>query len=167
MSSYASHGPTFWENADPVPRNVKNVECDQGLHAEWYIEWPEWRHRASSITAGAELTCNIYRTPDTSFYGSIKKIYNLPDKDGFDKRKLYAQPQPGFDWTAHSNNQGQNYELIQQQNYVKALFAMRRTWTYPDRLGIDDEKDFGGESSVWKGWMDPYEFSYEGEKRHE
>ncbi len=150
MSSWDSLGPTFWENADPVPRNVKNVQCDQQLHGEWF-------GGAYSITAEADLSFNTLQTPETSFYGSIKYIYNLPDKDSDDYGKLFAQPEPGFPWNAASHK-----DIVRKQDHVKYLFANRRTWTYPDRLQIDDEKDYGGESSAWKGWMDTFEFGHEG-----
>lgn len=146
------HGPTFYENADPVPRGVEHVTCSAPLQGEWIMNpdptgftWPghKKKHRAS-ITAGADLILNPDAMADSTFGGAIKFIYAVPTRE-----ELYSLHPPWY------SDSGKPYTT--ETDEIRKKFGGRRTWTNQDPLFKKDKKD-KGELSMWTAWNDYFEY---------
>ncbi|XP_035707231.1 uncharacterized protein LOC118435356 [Folsomia candida] len=142
------HGPTYYENADPVPRGVKNVKCSAPLQGEWIMNnstdftWPgtKTKHRAS-ITSGADLVLNHNATADSTFGGAIKYIIDVPTKE-----ELYSLHPPWY------NDSGIPYTI--EKDEIRKKFGGRRTWTFQDPPYSRDD----WMKSAWQAWDDYYEY---------
>ncbi|XP_035706819.1 uncharacterized protein LOC118435238 [Folsomia candida] len=142
-------GPTFYENADPVPRGVENVTCSAPLQGEWIMNpdpptftWPgnRYKHRVS-ITAGADLVFNPNATADSTFGGAIKFIYALPTSE-----ELYSLHPPWY------NDSGRAYTI--ENDEIRKKFGARRTWTHQD----DDYYEYPRRGNI-KNEPEPHYFA--------
>lgn len=139
VTSYKHHHPDYYENADPVPRHVEEVDCSQPLQGEWTMRTegtpPPNLHRMS-VTKGADLKLTGAR-PDATFFGALKFVIPVPEN-------LVTEIDP-----ANGNPVGNDSNT----------FNARRTWIYPERMskllpGHVTSGSFKRDWNIWRYWTD-------------
>lgn len=169
VSSHKDHGPSYWENADPVPRGVDSVNCSaplQGLHLmgdapsvpsfnsavkpgkEMKAEDlpPKEDSHNTSVTQGAHLIpVNLKFTPKTTSRAYSCLSFQNPSVDAsssFGGSIKFIYPLPISSSLLSGSSSG---------------FSLRRTWSYPDTFILPEEV-FATHASFWNAWTDWKEF---------